>query len=305
MNSTKLMATFLVVCLSGCTLGATVPQQRRNATILTTVGSSLMATSVGTGVCAGYRDCSCDHRDAFIAGSVISGIAGVILTAIGGDKLRRLNDDDTPCTPGDEQEVTMCDDTPRDIVWLIDKSVSMEDSDPTHLVEKGLEHLIPSLQGSDRVGVVIFRGDGLVLGELTSARWRFRDMIKKSRSAKLGTRTSISRGLQVASTLFKDESRRRVIWLLTDGKGDPRAPFVAREVRRKGIEIISMGFGPGADMYTLRRLASPNSAFYVENVNGMQRAATRTLNRLGRASWKECNADRQWIPKRTSCEPVY
>jgi Ca-activated chloride channel family protein len=139
--------------------------------------------------------------------------------------------------------------TGSDIYIAIDlsKSMTTEDVKPNRLERAKLDALeiVSSLKG-DRVGLILFAGEAYVQCPLTHDYNAASTFIKSLDSEVAGSSgTSLSAALEISlQTLKSEEDKYALIVLLTDGEntiGDPGK--VAKELRRRGIKVFSVGIG--------------------------------------------------------------
>jgi Ca-activated chloride channel family protein len=136
----------------------------------------------------------------------------------------------------------------QDIVFLLDVSKSMDADDiaPSRL-ERARVHIqlfLDRLAG-DRVALVAFAGDAIVICPLTTDKGSFRlflSGVNTSTITDLGT--DIGRGLEVAAQLFDETATAKTIIMLTDGEDhEERGLYQAQLLAEKGVVVYTIGFG--------------------------------------------------------------
>lgn len=162
-----------------------------------------------------------------------------------------------------------------DIVIVLDISSSMSSRDfggvtkidgVKAVIEKFLEGL-----RSDRVGVVIFSGEALILSPLTldyQALWRIVEPIDGGEVLSGGT--AIGTGLATGINVLRDSgAKSRIAILLTDGEnnaGDIRPLDAARLAKLIGVRVYTIGALSGArtssDERDLRTIATETGGQY-------------------------------------------
>lgn len=140
---------------------------------------------------------------------------------------------------------------PRNLVFLVDVSGSMQDDDKLPLLKRGLRRLVSQVREQDRVSMVVYAGSsGLVL-EPTADRDRIEAALDRLEA---GGSTNGAGGIvqayEVARSTFRKGGVNRVI-LCTDGdfnvgvsSEDQLVRLVEKE-RKSGVFLTVLGFGTG------------------------------------------------------------
>lgn len=135
-----------------------------------------------------------------------------------------------------------------DIIFALDASMSMlaEDIQPSRLERAKFEiATFTENLGGDRVGLVLFAGSSYTACPLThdyEAFTSFVNVVEPSLMNTPGTR--IGDAVRVAIQSFVNESRSRVLVLITDGEDHGSYPAAAaREAARSGVRIFTVGIG--------------------------------------------------------------
>ena len=136
-----------------------------------------------------------------------------------------------------------------DIFVLLDVSRSMlaEDVPPNRLIraKTDIRDFIGRVAG-DRVGLIVFAGQAVMLAPLTSDRGFLLDVLEKvgTDTAPRGG-TAIGHAIRNAVRAFPEATNRdRAILLITDGEDHDSLPIeAAREAASVGIKIFAVGIG--------------------------------------------------------------
>ncbi|MDF7807528.1 von Willebrand factor type A domain-containing protein [Pontiellaceae bacterium B12219] len=166
---------------------------------------------------------------------------------------------DCPWNPGNQLaliglqglEIETEDLPPNNLVFLLDVSGSMNDSDKLPLLQSAMKLLVNQLRPEDRVSIVVYAGAaGLVL-EPTADKGRILDAVKRLNA---GGSTAGGAGIELAYKIAKQEfipdGNNRVI-LATDGdfnvgaSSDGDLVRLIEEKRDSGIYLTVLGFGTG------------------------------------------------------------
>jgi Ca-activated chloride channel homolog len=171
---------------------------------------------------------------------------------------------------------------PRNLVYLIDVSGSMDEPDKLPLVQSSLRMLTNTLRSQDRVAIVVYAGaSGLVLAPTSGAeRARIHGAIDRLHA---GGSTNGGEGLELAYAIarehFDPTAANRVI-LATDGDfnvgvtGDGALKRLIERQRDAGIYLSVLGVGTGnlqdATMELLAQHGNGNYA-YLDSVQEARR----------------------------------
>ena len=136
-----------------------------------------------------------------------------------------------------------------DIILAIDTSRSMlaRDLHPDRLsaIKATVNRFIDSSYG-DRIGVVAFAGDAVVVCPLTTDHGTVESIIDRlSTDESVRPGTGIGNAISVATTRLRDSDAGRVIILLTDGENNKGIdPMDAvQQAKAEGIRIYTVGIG--------------------------------------------------------------
>jgi Ca-activated chloride channel family protein len=159
-----------------------------------------------------------------------------------------------------------------DIVVAVDTSKSMLATDiaPNRLERAKLAALeLMQKAGTDRMGLVAFAGDAFLECPLTVDNTAFQQCVQALdvNSIPQGG-TAIATAINTALTAFKEDSRHKVLVLLTDGEdNDTGALEAAQSAAKAGLKIFTIGIGTAAG--DLLRLTDANgNSDYVRDEQG-------------------------------------
>ncbi len=167
---------------------------------------------------------------------------------------------------------------PRNLVFLIDVSGSMQDPDKLPLLQKGLALLVENLRPIDRVSIVVYAGsEGLALPSTPgNQRTKINDAIN---ALSAGGSTNGAAGIELAYAQaeqnFIKDGINRVI-LCTDGDfnvGVTSQAELTKLIERKrehGVFLTALGFGIGNfNDSTMEMLADKGNGnySYIDSVN--------------------------------------
>ncbi|RMG97067.1 MAG: VWA domain-containing protein [Deltaproteobacteria bacterium] len=160
---------------------------------------------------------------------------------------------------------------PRNLVFLLDVSGSMESPDKLPLLKSSLAMLVDGLRPADRIGIVVYAGASGVVLEPTNDRAAILEALE---SLHAGGSTNGAGGIEAAYALarqsFVPGGINRVI-LATDGDFNvgPQSPAALRRLiekkRKDGIFLSVLGFGTGnlqdRTMQVLAQHGNGNAAY--------------------------------------------
>jgi Ca-activated chloride channel family protein len=159
-----------------------------------------------------------------------------------------------------------------DIVVAVDTSKSMLATDiaPNRLARAKLAALeLMQKAGTDRMGLVAFAGDAFLECPLTIDNTVFQQCVQALdvNSIPQGG-TAIATAINTALTAFKEDSRYKVLVLLTDGEdNDTGALEAAQNAAKAGLKIFTIGIGTAAG--DLLRVTEANgNSDYVRDEQG-------------------------------------
>jgi len=151
------------------------------------------------------------------------------------------------------QRIDMSEVGPRNLVFLLDVSGSMNDPDKLPLLKKGLGMLVNNLRDDDRVSIVVYAGASGVVLQPTMGNDKPRIMEALQR-LEAGGSTNGGEGIKLAYAMasrhFEKGGINRVI-LATDGDFNVGATNrtelveLIEEKRKSGVFLSVLGFGTG------------------------------------------------------------
>ena len=159
---------------------------------------------------------------------------------------------------------------PRNLVFLIDASGSMQSHDKLPLVRHALARLTKTLRAKDRISLVVYAGNaGIRLtptpGDQHATIMRALDRIRGGGGT--NGAAGIQQAYQLAQKSFIKNGVNRVI-LATDGdfnvgvsSHDALIRLIERK-RRSGVELSVLGFGLGHRDHTMEQLADKGNGNY-------------------------------------------
>jgi Ca-activated chloride channel family protein len=159
-----------------------------------------------------------------------------------------------------------------DIVVAVDTSKSMLATDiaPNRLARAKLAALeLMQKAGTDRMGLVAFAGDAFLECPLTIDNTAFQQCVQAlDVNAIPQGGTAIAAAINTALTAFKEDSRYKVLVLLTDGEdNDTGAMEAAQGAAKAGLKIFTIGIGTAAG--DLLRVTDANgNSDYVRDEQG-------------------------------------
>ncbi len=160
---------------------------------------------------------------------------------------------------------------PRNLVFLVDVSGSMEDADKLPLVKRGLRMLARDLTEDDRVAIVVY-ADGERLALPPTPGDRRERILDALDSLRAGGRTNGGAGIELAYRVAEENFRRRGVnrvILATDGDfnvgttSERGLTRLIEEKARSGVFLTVLGVGKGnLKDSTLESLADRGNGHY-------------------------------------------
>ena len=157
----------------------------------------------------------------------------------------------------------------RDVVFLLDVSKSMlaEDLPPTRLqtAKIAIEDTIEVLAG-DRVSLVAFAGEAIILSPLTLDYGFFKMMLRSASPESVNKGgTLIGDALRrVVDEVFDSQDRKyKDVVLITDGEDHESFPVeAAKYAAQQGVRIIAIGLGEDKDGARIPQIKSGGEKFF-------------------------------------------
>ncbi|KAK3877675.1 hypothetical protein Pcinc_017625, partial [Petrolisthes cinctipes] len=158
--------------------------------------------------------------------------------------------------------------TPKHITFLIDVSGSMSGT-KLEQVKTAMDHILTNLNNGDTFNIIRFSTNAHKLGIMRYSPVTVRRAKQYIESLEAGGGTNIDDGLKVAieedvEAIVSESVRPHIIVLLTDGSptsGVTSHSVILKNVRNRNRDratVFCLGFGRGADMDFLARLALQN-----------------------------------------------
>ena len=160
---------------------------------------------------------------------------------------------------------------PANLVFLIDVSGSMDESNKLPLLQRSLSALVENLSDEDRVAIVTYAGSsGLVLAPTEGAKKR--EILEAISNLRAGGSTHGSEGIRLAYETareqFREDGNNRVI-LCTDGDfnvgvtNESELQKLIEKERESGVFLSVLGFGTGnLNDSTMELLANKGNGNY-------------------------------------------
>lgn len=175
------------------------------------------------------------------------------------------------------KKIDMNDRKPSNLVFLLDVSGSMEESDKLPLLKKSMKLLVNEMNEDDRIAIVVYAGAaGLVLPSTSGAnKSRINEAIDQLAA---GGSTAGGQGIELAYAIAEKEFRKygnnRIV-LATDGdfnvgiSNDNDLVDLISAKRRTGVFLSVLGFGTGnLQSSKMEKLADHGNGnyFYIDNL---------------------------------------
>ena len=168
-------------------------------------------------------------------------------------------------------------DAAAEVVFVIDISASMEESDPTYVRKQIIANLVSSMDDSYRLAVVSFKKSSSVVSDGIKNEDVRKGMIMtdvynlvNDDGYSEDSGTNGKAGLTKALKLFSSGDNKKYIVFLTDGAdNDNSTEYLSYEeiiekAQKKDIKIISVGLGTDLDATTLKKLADETKGKYFQ-----------------------------------------
>jgi len=192
---------------------------------------------------------------------------------------------------------TIVESQPRNLVFLLDVSGSMNSANKLGLLKKSLRLLVNQLTPLDRVAIVVYAGASGVVLESTPGNRRS-EIITAMERLRAGGSTNGGAGIQLAYAIaqqhFKKDGINRVI-LATDGdfnvgpSNTEALKALIKEKKRSGVGLTILGFGMGNyndQMLESISNAGDGNAAYIDTLQEAQKVLVEeigsTLNTIAR-----------------------
>ena len=194
-------------------------------------------------------------------------------------------------------EPTIVESQPRNLVFLLDVSGSMNSANKLGLLKKSLRLLVNQLTPQDRVAIVVYAGAPGIVLESTAGNRRS-EIITAIERLRAGGSTNGGAGIELAYAIaqqhFKKDGINRVI-LATDGdfnvgpSNTEALKSLIKEKKRSGVGLTILGFGMGNyndQMLESISNAGDGNAAYIDTLQEAQKVLVEeigsTLNTIAR-----------------------
>lgn len=177
---------------------------------------------------------------------------------------------------------------PSNLVFLIDVSGSMNQSDKLPLVKQSLRLLVENLREEDRIAIVVYAGAAGLKLPATSGMYKEQimqaiDVLQASGSTAGGQGIQLAH--QIAQENYIEDGENRVI-LATDGdfnvgvSTESALQKLIEEKRESGVYLTVLGYGYGnfqaAKMKTLAKYGNGNYA-YIDNLEEARKMLVKEM----------------------------
>jgi len=194
-------------------------------------------------------------------------------------------------------EPTITESQPRNLVFLLDVSGSMNSANKLGLLKKSLRLLVNQLTPQDRVAIVVYAGASGVVLESTPGNRRS-EIINAMERLRAGGSTNGGAGIELAYAIaqqhFNKDGINRVI-LATDGdfnvgpSNTEALKTLIKAKKRSGVGLTILGFGMGNyndQMLEAISNAGDGNAAYIDTLQEAQKVLVEeigsTLNTIAR-----------------------
>jgi Ca-activated chloride channel homolog len=180
------------------------------------------------------------------------------------------------------------DSPPRNLVFLLDVSGSMQNADKLPLLKTSLRQFVDTLDDSDRVAIVVYAGSsGIVLPSTTGDKKT--EILAAIEQLRAGGSTNGESGIQLAYSLAEenkaDNSVNRVI-LATDGdfnvgvSSTEELKSLIESKRESGLFLSVLGFGRHGNDKLMETLADNGNGNYA-SIDTLQEARKVLIKEAG------------------------
>ncbi len=200
---------------------------------------------------------------------------------------------------------------PRNLVFLVDVSGSMDAPDKLPLVKASLSRLVDTLRAQDSLAVVVYAGAaGVVLrptsGDKKLSIRRAIDQLHAGGSTAGGAGIELAYGL--ARERFDPKGANRVI-LATDGdfnvgpRSDGELVRLIEDKRKSGVHLTVLGFGSGnLNDSMMERLADKGDGYYayIDDFAEAEKALFREAQAATVTAAKDVKIQVEWNPAKVA-----
>jgi Ca-activated chloride channel family protein len=182
------------------------------------------------------------------------------------------------------------------LILVLDKSASME-GEPLENLKKAVREILQILDDEDHISIILFDSEARVLVSNTPASQRKEIRMRVEDIFPLGG-TSIDEGIELGikeAEKFRGPDVLSWMILLTDGKNEhgdnKRCLDLAREARKKGINISTIGLGRKWDPKLLEEIAdlSGGKMYFVENPEDLKERFIKEFQSIKNVAYRDVN----------------
>ena len=183
-----------------------------------------------------------------------------------------------------------------EIVFVMDISNSMEDSDPSDIRKKIISNIVLNLDDDTKVGLITFNKVGNIVASMSNKSLNKKILvtdifnIANDNGRTVNSGTNGKAGLAMALNLFSTANINKYIVFLTDGEDnvfDSSMSYtqIIESAQEMGIKMITIGLGSGdeIDEVTLKQLAKETNGKYYHANSALK------LSRFNRRLFDELN----------------
>lgn len=157
-----------------------------------------------------------------------------------------------------------------DIVFAIDQSGSMDWNDPDFYRILATQKFIEKLDMDEyQAGILAFTDVSTVKCSITGDADKLEATLNKMKTC--GGGTDLASAINGSVNMFKDNSRRKIVILLTDGVGGNPVPTAADKCVKNNVVVNTIALGSDTDTKVLQNIATYTKGgyFYINNSSDM------------------------------------
>ena len=157
-----------------------------------------------------------------------------------------------------------------DIVFAIDQSGSMKTNDPDYYRLLATKKFLSQIKtDSYHAGILEFNGNASVKCKITKDKSLLNETLDGMRTC--GGSTNIAKAIVGSVNMFEDNSRRKIVILLTDGDGGDPIPDATDLCVKKNVVVNTIALGSNANTNILEKIATYTKGgyFYINNSPSM------------------------------------
>lgn len=157
-----------------------------------------------------------------------------------------------------------------DIVFAIDQSGSMSSNDPQHYRILAAQRFLEQMkEDSYRAGILAFEDTATVKADLTNDTKKLNKVLESMKT--FGGGTNLYNAIMGSVKMFKDNNRRKIVILLTDGYGGNPVPKATDECNKNNVVVNTIALGSSTDADVLKNIASYTKGgyFFINNSRSM------------------------------------